>query len=111
MSGFLFSAPPPLAPAPPTSATPRTGAPSPSAAIRPSRCAHDREQPRQTRSETMIAIVSPVPYLVITLAAGVVCAWLCVAARRHPGRWAIETARVTGVVLAVDAAVWWLVVL
>jgi hypothetical integral membrane protein (TIGR02206 family) len=54
----------------------------------------------------MIALVSPVAYGVsigLGLLAGVV---LCVAARRHPGRWAAAAARAIGVALVAVAVSW-----
>jgi hypothetical integral membrane protein (TIGR02206 family) len=52
------------------------------------------------------AIVTPTAYAV-TVAIGVVGgAVLCVAARRHPGRWRIVALRLIGVALAADAVSW-----
>ncbi len=59
----------------------------------------------------MLTVVSPMAYglgIVVGVVVGVVG---CVTARGHPGRWAVGVARVAGVILAVDAAVWWLAVL
>jgi hypothetical integral membrane protein (TIGR02206 family) len=51
----------------------------------------------------MTATVTPVGYWSSVLLAAGACAVICVAARRHPGRWTVDAARIIGVVLAVDA--------
>ena len=54
----------------------------------------------------MIAVVSAGAYYTSVAFAAIVCAALCVAARRRPGRWTVVAARGIGVVLAVTAASW-----
>jgi len=54
----------------------------------------------------MIAMVSPVAYCVSVAVATATGVTLCVAARRHPGRWTVMAGRGIGLVLAADAASW-----
>ena len=51
----------------------------------------------------MSAAVTPLSYWSAVLLAGAFCVALCVAGRRHPGRWRTEVARIIGLVLAADA--------
>jgi hypothetical integral membrane protein (TIGR02206 family) len=51
----------------------------------------------------MIAAITPLSYWSAVLLATGSCAALCAAARRHPGRWTADAARIIGVVLAADA--------
>ncbi len=51
----------------------------------------------------LVATVSPLAYWSAVVGAGVGCVALCVAARRHPGRWRTVVARALGTVLLADA--------
>ena len=51
----------------------------------------------------MLASISPVAYGSSVGVAGLVCAALCIEARRRPGAWTIVAARAMGLGLAVDA--------
>lgn len=51
-------------------------------------------------------MVSPVPYGASIAFAMTTCVTLCVAARRHSGRWTVVAARGIGLVLAADAVSW-----
>ena len=51
----------------------------------------------------MSATVTPISYWSAVVLAVASCATLCAAARRHPGRWTADAARVIGLVLAADA--------
>ena len=58
----------------------------------------------------MLSVISPLPYAVTVVVVVMLGAGACAAARRHPGSTARLAARAFGAVLALDAAVWWLVV-
>ncbi len=51
----------------------------------------------------MSATITPVSYWSSVVLAGGLCVTLCIAARRHPGGWTIDVARVIGVILGADA--------
>ncbi len=51
----------------------------------------------------MSATVTPLSYWSSVASAGALCIVLCLTARRHPGPWTIDVARIIGVVLAADA--------
>ncbi len=55
-------------------------------------------------------IVSPVAYTSCVAVVAAVGTALCIGARTHPGPWAINVARGMGLVLGVDALIWWTVV-
>lgn len=54
-------------------------------------------------SGSVTAAVQPLAYGVSIAVGALVCVVLCVAARRHPGPWAITAARAVGLVLVADA--------
>jgi len=52
------------------------------------------------------AVVSPGAYLTSALISAFLCGVICGAARRHPGRWAVVTAKLLGLALAAVATSW-----
>jgi hypothetical integral membrane protein (TIGR02206 family) len=54
----------------------------------------------------LLAVVTPGPYAAAVCLAAVTITGFCVAARRHPGRWAFVAARVLGLLLLADAVSW-----
>jgi hypothetical integral membrane protein (TIGR02206 family) len=51
----------------------------------------------------MSATISPVSYWSSVAVAAALCLTLCITARRHPGPWRVDVARVIGLLLAADA--------